>query len=208
MGEYDEERLASTRPRDRAGRRRPGSRREPRRHGTARGGRLLHDVGVRRWRTGATVTERDVERVHPVMQATSVPRRHLVPGAVVLARVPFEPEGSEPFESPEDCQDKVRPVVVVEAAGDEYVCRACTSATSRLRYPWAYSEIQDLAAAGLTRPTGVRLRRSTLPRDACIEVCGALGEADRTSVLDEGPAACMPDAVPTGGAGDGHAVGV
>lgn len=181
MGEYDDGAGSNRRRHGSNPRRRP-PRRPPRRHG-AGGRRRLHDVGVRRWRNGATAPERDVERVHPVMQATTVPRRQLVPGAVVLARVPFEPEGPEPFTSPEECQDKVRPVVVVRVAGGGLVCRPCTSAPSRLRYPWFYTEIGDLAAAGLSRPTGVRLRECTLALDACIEVCGALSERDLADVL-------------------------
>jgi hypothetical protein len=156
------------------------------RRGAGRRVRLLHDVGVRRWRTGALVHERDLERVHPVMQATRVARSRLRRGTVLLARVPFRDQDRG------ECQDKVRPVVVVSVSGDEVVCRPCSSAVSRFRYPWLYTEVHDLSSAGLTRPTGVRLGRIVLPIDACIDVCGSLAEDDLARLWAVG-AAVMPD---------------
>ncbi|MDQ4006770.1 MAG: hypothetical protein M3211_01580 [Actinomycetota bacterium] len=139
----------------------------------------MRDVGKRRWRDGAMVAERDTEKTHTVMRATGVPPSRLRPGTVVLARVPFEDgrrEGPNPAH-----EGKLRPVVVVRVSGCECVCRPCTSAAPRSRYPWAYTEIEDLDAAGLGRPTAVRRAEVSLTVSDCLDVCGALagGEFER-----------------------------
>lgn len=140
--------------------------------------RRLRDVGVRRWRNGAMVDQRDVEALHPVMRATSVARSRLRRGTLVLARVPFvdEPEPQAPGTG---CrQDKLRPFVVMRVVGETVVGYPCTSASSRFNYPWLYCEVQDLASAGLARPTGVRLCGTTLRIASCVEVRGVLAADD------------------------------
>jgi len=148
--------------------------------------RRLDDIGVRRWRTYATASAaRDVECVHPVMRANRVARRRLRRGAVVLARVPFDSDHAQEAEHP---GAKYRPVVVVRLEGDVCVCLPCTSADSRLRRPWLYTEMRDLEPAGLTRATGVRRRELRLPVEDCVAVHGALSDRDRARVLGDSPA--------------------
>jgi hypothetical protein len=126
------------------------------------------------------VAEPDTDRLHPVMRAT-VPRNRLRPGAVVLAWVPYH----EDLDCAECSSEhgKIRPAVVVEAGEGDLSCLPCTSATSRDRYPWAYSEIADLTSAGLSRPSGVRLRRVSLPASDCLQVLGLLAAPDLEILL-------------------------
>jgi hypothetical protein len=150
--------------------------------------RRLRDVGKRRWRDGSMVAERDTERMHSVMRATTVPRNRLQPGVVVLARVPFERCGRDEDRVPagpqeREPQEKVRPVVVVDVVGGECVCRPCTSSVSRHRRPWAYTEVEDLTGAGLSRPTGVKRRETTVALTDCIEVLGTLTDSDLDRVF-------------------------
>ncbi len=154
--------------RDRAHRTRRDESRQPRR---------LRNVGKRRWRNGAMVAKRDLEQGHAVMRVTTVPRNRLRLGTVVMARVPFASErGSEVDPSPE--RDKVRPVVVVGVSRDGCICRPCTSAASRHRYPAAHTELEDLDSAGLPRATGVKRRELVVPFGDCFTVCGVLAESD------------------------------
>jgi hypothetical protein len=97
----------------------------------------------------------------------------LVPGAVVWAHVPFA----------EIDEFKTRPAVVVEIVGREVTILPATSSSSRSGYPTEYVELRDLNAAGLNRPTGVRLRETTVDIIEIVDVVGRLSDIDRKAIL-------------------------
>lgn len=156
----------------------------PRRSGS-RGPRRLRDVGLRCWRNGAMTDERDVERLHAVMSARTVPRNRLEKGTVVLARVPFARDSRGEDATCRQEREKVRPAVVVEVSGDACTCRPCTSSASRHRLPWAHTELEDLESAGLSRATGVKRREVVVSVRDCIVVCGVLANSDLERVFDQ-----------------------
>jgi hypothetical protein len=108
-----------------------------------------------------------------VVRVDAVPRAILVPGAVILARVPFvEADGSY----------KCRPVVVLHAVGAEVRVRPCTSSNAALRREDSVL-IVDLAVAGLVKPTAVRGGTVTIERCDLIAPLGRLSESDACRVL-------------------------
>lgn len=128
--------------------------------------RRKRDVGVRRWREPAPV---EFGRVHDVMRVTQVSWRFLDPGTVVWARVPYV-----------DAEDyKVRPLIVIAASSTDVDGLACTTSLSRRRRNAQYVELQDLASAGLHRPTGVRRQPVRIPLTDIVSVLGALSDRDR-----------------------------
>jgi hypothetical protein len=76
-------------------------------------------------------------------------------------------------------------VVVVGVSRDGCICRPCTSAASRHRYPAAHTELEDLDSAGLSRATGVKRREVVVPGGDCFTVCGVLAESDLERVFGQ-----------------------
>lgn len=132
--------------------------------------RQMRNAGLRRHRHAVRVC---VDRLHPVVHAMPVARRLIVPGAVILARVPFAEDPS---------QSKVRPVIVHRLEGDVVVVQPCTSSPEGRRGPGCM-EIQDLGEAGLNRATSAVPRILRLSRIDLIEVEGHLGDADVRRLL-------------------------
>lgn len=130
----------------------------------------MRNAGLRRHRQAAGVC---VDRLNPVVRAMPVPRRHIVPGAVILARVPFAEDAS---------RSKVRPVIVHRIQGDVVVAQPCTSSPDGRRGP-GRMEIQDLREAGFNRATSAVPRIVRLSRMDLIEVQGNLGETDARRLL-------------------------
>jgi hypothetical protein len=106
-----------------------------------------------------------------------VPRNQLVSGTVVWAHVPYEDGTGE----------KLRPAVVVERCGRDVTILPATTSASRWRYPNNSVEVRDLAAAGLTKPTGIKMRSVTVDIIEVLSIVGRLGEADRNSVPQLSP---------------------
>lgn len=113
------------------------------------------------------------ERVHPVVHVTTVARRHIVAGAVLLARVPFTEDPS---------RSKERPVIVHRLEGDVVVVQPCTSSPDGRLGPGRV-EILDLYEAGLTRATSALPRILRLDRTDLIQVEGHLSAADSRRIL-------------------------
>jgi hypothetical protein len=90
----------------------------------------------------------------------------------VWAHVPYEDGQGE----------KLRPAVVVERCGRDLTILPATTSASRWRYPNSSVEVRDLAAAGLTKPTGIKVRSVTVDIIEVVDIVGRLGEADRNSV--------------------------
>ena len=132
--------------------------------------RRWRDAGLRRHRRGHSV---HVDRLHPVVRVTTVARRHIVPGAVLLARVPFAEDASV---------TKIRPVIVHCLEGDAVVVQPCTSSPEGRRSPGCL-EIGDLNEAGLNRATSALARIVRLTRTDLIEVQGHLSEVDARRLL-------------------------
>lgn len=114
----------------------------------------------------------------PVIDLTKVvpvPMNQLTEGRVVRARVPYS-----------DCaDDKPRPVVVVSRRGREVTVLPCTTRPHR-RAMQDHVDLDDLAEAGLSRPTGVSRRPITLDRIDLIEILGSLSDRDEAAVFGRG----------------------
>lgn len=101
-----------------------------------------------------------------VRSVSRVPRRALVPGAVVWTWVPFEEDSSN---------GKFRPAVVVSpASGGTVKVVACVT----LRDTARAVPIEHWEAAGLTRPGGFQPRIAEVDVRDCTEVVGHLSNED------------------------------
>lgn len=96
-----------------------------------------------------------------------VPRRSLVPGAVVWAHIPFTAES----------QWKTRPAVVVAVEGREVTLLPITGSPAGRRRLDAV-ELRHWESAGLTRPCAVLQRRVTLDRMDIVDLAGHLHPDD------------------------------
>ncbi len=114
----------------------------------------------------------------PVIDLTKVvpvPMNRLTEGTVILARVPYS-----------DCaDDKPRPVIVLGTRGRVVIALPCTTRPHR-RAMRDHVELDDLAEAGLSRPTGVSRRPITLDRIDLIQIEGKLSERDWAAVVGAG----------------------
>jgi hypothetical protein len=111
------------------------------------------------------------------MRVESVARTSLVPGSVILVRLPFKEA---------DGRDKVRPMVVVEVHGHEVVALPGTTSTSRFRHPALYAEVRDRESAGLPQPTGIRRERREVDLMAVLDHLGQLSDEDARRILGLG----------------------
>lgn len=132
--------------------------------------RRVRDAGLRRHRQAVNVQG---DHLHPVVHATTVARSHIVPGAVILARVPFSEDAT---------QSKIRPVIVHRIEGDSIVVQPCTSSPFGRRGP-GRMDIQDPFEAGFTRATSALARIVRLDRADLIEVQGHLSDVDARRLL-------------------------
>ena len=102
-----------------------------------------------------------------------VPRRHLEPGAVIDAYVPF---------SEDERQAKRRPVIVVSAAGRAVTCVPCTSNRRRVHERGAVL-VAEWDQAGLQVPTvALTDRLIELDLAAVVARTGALQTGDWTTI--------------------------
>jgi len=101
----------------------------------------------------------------------------LRPGVVVWAHVTFADGTGE----------KTRPAVVVGTRGREVVVHPVTSSSRRHGFPQRYVELEDLAAAGVTRPCAVSVIEVVIDRIEVISVVGALSDVDGSAVFPAGP---------------------
>ncbi|HVM09184.1 MAG TPA: type II toxin-antitoxin system PemK/MazF family toxin [Acidimicrobiales bacterium] len=130
-----------------------------------RSGDKRHGGRAARGRREVNVVELRVSALASVKPA---PRNRLTFGAVIWAHIPFAEVDAE----------KTRPAVVVELDGSSVTVLPATSAASRLRFPNRHVEIDDLASAGLRRPTGIRLRTVRIDLIEIIDVVGTLAAVD------------------------------
>lgn len=115
----------------------------------------------RRW-------EQAPARVPNLTVVRPVPANQLKLGAVVWAHVPYQ-----------DCDSyKTRPAVVIAADRHSVVLLPCSTSQRRLRLPERYEELDDLASAGLSRPTGIRLQPAVVDRLDLVDLCGELSGHD------------------------------
>ena len=101
-----------------------------------------------------------------------VARTQLVPGAVIWAHIPYEDGQGE----------KTRPAVVVDRSGRDVTVLPATTSGRRWDFPDKYAEVQDLVAAGLTRPTGIRMSAVEIDVIEIIDFVGHLGVKDRNAL--------------------------
>ncbi len=102
----------------------------------------------------------------------AVPMNRLRLGVVVWAHVPFQHDDGE----------KTRPAIVVGNAGRTVDLLPVTTSATRFRRPYDHVELCDLDAAGLERPSGVRLRAVTVDRIELVHIVGELSDADLDAV--------------------------
>lgn len=103
-----------------------------------------------------------------------VPASQLTFGTVVWAHIPFA-----------ECSGhKTRPAVVVAADRHHAALLPGFTGAKRLHYPDRYLELTDLDAAGLLRPTGLRLEAVCLERLEIINISGALDPDDADALRD------------------------
>ena len=103
-----------------------------------------------------------------------VPRKRLTPGTVIWAHVPFEETEGE----------KTRPAVVIDLRGRDVVILPGTTAPARKRLGPRYVEVTDLDAAGLYRPTGIRLSEVVVDLIEIIDIVGTLSDPDASRILE------------------------
>lgn len=116
---------------------------------------------LRRW-------EQPPARVPNLTVVRPVPANQLKLGAVVWAHVPYQ-----------DCDNyKTRPAVVIAADRRSVVLLPGSTSQRRLRLPGRYQELTDLASAGLSRPTGIRLQAAVVDRLELVYLCGELSGHD------------------------------
>jgi hypothetical protein len=97
----------------------------------------------------------------------SVADRHLIPGAVVRARIEFD----------EGYDYKVRPAIVVGKIGDDVTMIPCSSSPRASLDSDVF--LGDLESAGLKKPTAARTHRvRTVDKRDCLEVLGQLSPCD------------------------------
>ena len=123
-------------------------------------------------------TPRRTERLN-FAAVRPVAKTKLQPGVVVWAHVPFE----------ELDADKTRPAVVKAVVGRNVTLLPGTTAASRYRYPGRYYELTDLAAAGLSRETGICLEERTVDLIEIVQIIGMLADADAVAAHDRTPLA-------------------
>lgn len=112
-------------------------------------------------------------RVPNLTVVRPVPATKLVLGAVVWAHVPYtDREGY-----------KTRPAVVAAADRHSAVLLPGSTSGTRLRLPERYQELTDLADAGLSRPTGIRLQPTVVERLDLVDLCGDLSDDDVEALL-------------------------
>ena len=104
-----------------------------------------------------------------LLRMQPVPRKALVPGAVVWAHVPYDDGDGAAW--------KTRPAVVVDASGREVTLFPLTSSLLGRRRPGVI-EVRHWAEAGLTRPCSVVRRAVTLDRIDILNLVGHLHEDD------------------------------
>lgn len=115
----------------------------------------------RRW-------EQAPARVPNLTLVRPVPANQLTLGAVVWAHVPYQ-----------DCDSyKTRPAVVIATDRHSVVLLPGSTSQRRLRLPERYEELIDLASAGLSRPTGIRLQAAVVDRLDLVHLCGGLSDDD------------------------------
>lgn len=115
-----------------------------------------------------------------------VPANQLTLGAVVWAHVPYEDYDGH----------KTRPAVVVAADRRSAVLLPGSTSGRRLQLPRRYQELTDLASAGLSRPTGIRIQPTVVDRLELVDLCGDLSDADIEALIsrvDLAAAGCLLD---------------
>ena len=127
-------------------------------HHGRRGSRGNHP---RRW-------EQAPARVPNLTVVRPVPANQLTLGAVVWAHVPYQ-----------DCDSyKTRPAVVIATDRRSVVLLPGSTSQRRLGLPNRYEELTNLACAGLSRPTGIRLQPAVIDRLDLVHLCGELSDDD------------------------------
>ena len=114
-----------------------------------------------------------------LVRVDPVPRRALVPGAVVWAHIPFNGSAAPRSGSSEW---KTRPAVVIAANGREVTLLPITgSLAGRARFDAV--ELRHWDVAGLTRPCAVLRRPVTLDRIDIVDLAGHLHDDDASVAI-------------------------
>lgn len=93
----------------------------------------------------------------------------------------------------DDDGEKTRPAVVVGLRGRDVTLLPATTSTTRRRFGSRYVEIDDLAAAGLNRPTGIRTTPVVVDVIEILNIVGSLAPSDANRAVG-----CHSDAMDTG----------
>ena len=101
-----------------------------------------------------------------------VPMNRLRLGVVVWAHIPFQHDDGE----------KTRPAIVVGTGGRTVDHLPVTTSPTRFGRPFDHVELCGLDAAGLERPSGVRLRAVTVDRIEIVHIVGELSDTDLDAV--------------------------
>jgi len=133
------------------------------------GGYAVRRVYSEKHRKHNTQSTYDSKRkVVPMSIVRPVPLSRLLPGTVVWAHIPFADGTGE----------KSRPAVVIATESRDITLLPGTTSTRRFDLRNSYSEVIDLDAAGLNRPTGISRRPVTVDKIEIIMICGELAGDD------------------------------
>jgi len=102
-----------------------------------------------------------------------VPFNRLKAGVVVWVHVPFADVSGE----------KIRPAIVLSASSHSVEVLPVTTSPRRFNFPHRYVEVEEWAAAGLVRPSGVRRQPISVDRRELVGVAGTLSESDLFRIL-------------------------